>query len=310
MDALFVTIETFLAAALRQAAPLTLAGIGVAYAEKAGILNIGEEGIMLGGAFGGFIVTYFTGSLALGLLGGVLGGLFIAMIHGLMCIRFRANQTIVGLALNFFATGFTSFLFLLAFGKGSSLPSISKLTAIPIPVLSEIPVIGALFRQNALVYILYAAVIISCVIFFKTEWGVNLTAVGENPRAADNAGLNVYRIRYLTCAVNGVLGGLGGSYITLGQLGYFQEDIISGKGYIALVAVILGRRNPVLILLSAMLIGFAESLQFTLQEKGVPLPTQAFSMFPYVVAVLVLLFSIGKNTDPATLGVPYERDKR
>lgn len=309
MDML-ITLETFLAAALRQAAPLTLAGIGVAYAEKAGILNIGEEGIMLGGAFGGFILAFFSGSLTLGVIGGMLGGLVIAMIHGLMCIRFRANQTIVGLALNFFALGLTSFLFLLAFGKGSSLPSIDKLSALPIPGLSDIPVIGALFNQNALVYILYVAVIVSCVIFYKTEWGVNLTAVGETPRAADNAGLNVHRIRYLTCAVNGVMGGLGGAYITLGQLGYFQEDIISGKGYIALVAVILGRRNPALILLSAMLIGFAESLQFSLQAQGIPLPSQAFSMLPYVVAVLVLLFSIGKNVDPSALGVPYERDKR
>ena len=303
-------IETFLSSALRQAAPLTLAGIGVAYAEKAGILNIGEEGIMLGGAFGGFMLAFYTNNLAFGLLGGALGGLFIALIHGLMCIRFRANQTIVGLALNFFALGFTSFLFLLAFGKGSSLPSLDKLTAVHIPVLSEIPVLGVLFRQNALVYILYVAVILSCIVFYKTEWGVNLTAVGENPRAADNAGLNVYRIRYMTCIINGILGGLGGSYITLGQLGYFQEDIVSGKGYIALVAVILGRRNPVFILLSAMLIGFAESLQFSLQAQGIPLPSQAFSMLPYVVAVLVLLLSIGKNVDPAALGVPYQRDKR
>lgn len=310
MESILIAIETFLSAAIRQAAPLTLAGIGVAYAEKAGILNIGEEGIMLGGAFGGFMLAFYTNNLALGLLGGMLGGLFVALIHGLMCIRFRANQTIVGLALNFFAAGLTSFLFLLAFGKGSSLPSIEKLTAVHVPVLSKIPVIGAMFQQNALVYILYVAVIISCIVFYKTEWGVNLTAVGENPRAADNAGLNVYRIRYATCAINGLLGGLGGSYITLGQLGYFQEDIISGKGYIALVAVILGRRNPAYILLSAMLIGFAESLQFSLQAKGIPLPSQAFSMLPYVVAVLVLMLSIGKNVDPSALGVPYERDKR
>ena len=107
-----------------------------------------------------------------------------------------------------------------------------------------------------------------------------------------------------------VMGGMGGAYITLGQLGYFQEDIISGKGYIALVAVILGRRNPLLVLLSAMLIGFAESLQFSLQAQGIPLPSQAFSMLPYVVAVLVLLLSIGKNVDPSALGIPYERDKR
>lgn len=304
-------ITSFLASAVRQAVPLTLAGIGVAYAEKAGILNIGEEGIMLNGAFVGFIIAFFSNSLFLGILGGALGGLIIAMVHGFMCIKCKANQTIVGLALNFFTLGLTSFLFLIAFGQGSSLPSLQKLSAIKIPLLSDIPVIGEpFFNQNILVYILYAVIVISCIIFYKTEWGIQLTAVGENPRAADTAGLNVFRIRYLTCAVNGILGGLGGCYITLAQLGYFQEDIISGKGYIALVAVILGRRHPLAILLSAMIIGFAESLQFSLQASGVPLPSQAFSMMPYVVAVIVLLFSIGKSRDPSALGVPYERDKR
>lgn len=304
------TIETFLAAALRQAAPLTLAGIGVTFAEKAGILNIGEEGVMLCGAFGGFMLAFLTGNLWIGMLGGMLGGLLIAMIHGIMCIHCRANQTIVGLALNFFAQGLTSFLFLLSFGQGSSLPSIDKLTAIRIPVIADIPIIGALFEQNILVYILYLAVILSAVVLYKTDWGVNLTAVGENPKAADTAGLNVYAIRYATCAINGILGGLGGAYITLAQLGYFQEDIISGKGYIALVAVILGRRNPVFVMLAAMLIGFAESLQFSLQTYGISLPSQAFSMLPYVVAVVVMLFSIGKNTNPSALGIPYQRDKR
>ncbi len=303
-------IETFLPAALRQAVPLTLAGIGVSFAEKAGILNIGEEGVMLCGAFGGFMMAFMTGNLWLGMLGGMLGGLLVAMIHGFMCIHCRANQTTVGLALNFFAQGLTSFLFLLAFGQGSSLPSIDKMTAIRIPVLADIPVLGILFEQNILVYILYLVVAVSAVVLYKTEWGVNLTAVGENPKAADTAGLNVYFVRYTTCAINGVLGGLGGAYITLAQLGYFQEGIISGKGYIALVAVILGRRNPVLVMLFSMLIGFAESLQFSLQASGIPLPSQAFSMLPYVVAVVVMLLSIGKNTNPSALGTPYERDKR
>ena len=305
------SIASFLAAALRQATPLTLAGIGVAYAEKAGILNIGEESIMLSGAFFGFMAAFYSGSLAVGLLGGVIGGVLIAMLHGFMCIRVRANQTIVGLALNYTVLGLTSFLFLLAFGSGSSLPSISKLSALRIPLLADIPVIGEpLFNQNILIYIMYVAVIVSYVVFYKTEWGIHLTAVGENPVSADTAGLNVFRIRYATCAINGALGGLGGSYITLAQLGYFQEDIISGRGYIALVAVILGRRHPAAILLSAMIIGFSESLQFTLQVKGVKLPSQAFSMLPYVVAVVVLLFSIGKSSDPSALGKPYERDKR
>lgn len=311
MSGILTAVTSFLAASLRQAAPLTLAGLGVACAEKAGILNIGEEGIMLGGAFGGFMLAYYSGNLMIGIFGGILGGLVISMLHALMCIRCKANQTTVGLALNFFTLGVTSFLFLLAFGKGSSLPSIPKLSGIRLPLLADIPVIGEpLFNQNILVYILYIAVAVFSVVFYKTEWGVNLTAVGENPRAADTAGLNVFKIRYLTCMVNGIFGGLGGAYITLAQLGYFQEDIVSGKGYIALVAVILGRRNPVAILLSAMIIGFAESLQFSLQAKGFPLPSQAFSMLPYVVAVIVLLFSIGKSADPAALGVPYERNKR
>lgn len=304
-------IASFLSSAVRQAAPLTLAGLGVAYAEKAGILNIGEEGIMLFGSFTGFIAAFFSGSLLLGVLAGMLGGILISLLHAFMCIHCKANQTIVGLALNYLTLGLTSFLFLLAFGGASTLPSLNKMVAIRIPLLADIPIIGeAFFNQNILVYILYVCVILSCFVLFKTEWGTSIVAVGENPAAADMAGLNVFRTRYLMCVINGILGGLGGCYITLAQLGYFQEDIISGKGYIALVAVILGRRHPVGILLTAMVIGFAESLQFSLQAIGVPLPSQAFSMLPYVVAVVVLLFSYGKSFDPAALGIPYERDKR
>lgn len=304
-------IASFLSSAVRQAAPLTLAGLGVAYAEKAGILNIGEEGIMLFGSFTGFIAAFFSGSLLLGVLAGMLGGILISLLHAFMCIHCKANQTIVGLALNYLTLGLTSFLFLLAFGGASTLPSLNKMVAIRIPLLADIPVIGeAFFNQNILVYILYVCVILSCFVLFKTEWGTSIVAVGENPAAADMAGLNVFRTRYLMCVINGILGGLGGCYITLAQLGYFQEDIISGKGYIALVAVILGRRHPVGILLTAMVIGFAESLQFSLQAIGVPLPSQAFSMLPYVVAVVVLLFSYGKSFDPAALGIPYERDRR
>lgn len=311
MNEILNLIGSFLTSAVRQAAPLTIAGIGVAYAEKAGILNIGEEGIMLAGAFTGFITAFFSGSLLLGVLGGMVGGLIISMLHAFMCIHCKTNQTISGLALNYLTLGLTSFLFLLAFGKGSSLPSIAKLKSLPVPLLSKIPVIGeALFNQNILVYLVYLVVIVSCIILYKTEWGISITAVGENPGAADTAGINVYGVRYLMCAVNGLLGGIGGCFITLGQLGYFQEDIIAGKGYIALVAVILGRRNPVGILLTAMIIGFTESLQFTLQAKGIPLPSQAFSMLPYLVAVIVLLLSFGKGYDPSALGIPYDRNKR
>lgn len=304
-------VTQFLSAAIRQATPLTLAGIGLAFSEKAGVLNIGEEGIMLNGAFTGFLVGFFTQNLLLGLLGGIAGGVVMALIHAWMCIHCKANQTIVGLALNFFSQGLTSFVFLLIFGQSSTLPNLAKMQTITVPGLSRIPVIGpAFFHQNGLVYLLYGIILLSCFILFKTELGIDLVAVGENPRAADSAGLPVFRIQYLACLANGVLGGLAGTAITLGQLGYFQEDIISGKGYIALVVVILGRHHPLYILFASMIIGFAESLQFTFQTMGIPLPSQAFSMFPYVVAVIVLLFSIGRSSAPAGLGIPYERDKR
>lgn len=311
MSQILVTISAFLAASIRMATPLTLAGLGESYSERSGVINLGVEAIMLCGAFSSFIVTFWTDSLLLGMLAGVLAGIFISMIHAVLCITCRANQTIVGLALNFFALGLTSFLFLLAFGKSTVLPQCRTFENIKIPILSNIPFIGETFFSHSIyVYIMYILLFVFYFIYKKTEWGVVLTAVGEHPRAADTAGINVFSVRYQACIINGMLGGLAGSYVTLVQLGFFIEDITAGKGYMALVAVILGRRQPFGIFFSALLIGFADALQFQLQTMGIPLPSQAFSILPYVAAVLVLFFSIGKSSDPAELGIPYERNKR
>lgn len=306
------TIATLLAACLRMATPLTLAGLGEAYSERSGIMNIGVEAIMLCGAFAGFMATFWTGSVALGMLAAMAAGVLISLLHAVLSIKCLANQNIVGLALNFFALGLTSFLFLKAFGQSTTLPKLSVTAhTIAIPGLSKIPLLGpVLFNQNIFVYLMLVLVGVFMVLFYKTEWGVNLAAVGEHPRAADTAGLNVRGTRYVACLVNGLLGGLAGSYVTLTQLGFFMEDVTAGKGYMALVAVILGRRNPIGILLASLLIGFAEAMQFQLQTMGIPLPSQVFSTIPYVAAVLVLLFSIGKSSNPSALGVPYERDKR
>lgn len=311
MTGIIATVTAFLAACIRMATPLTLAGLGEAYSERAGILNIGLEAIMLSGAFSAFMVTFWTGSLVLGMLGGMLAGLLIALLHALLSIRCRANQNIVGLALNFFALGLTSFLFLKAFGQSTVLPKTITVNSFDIPLLSKIPVLGkALFSQNIFIYLMYVLVIGFTVLFYKTEWGVRLTAVGEHPRAADTAGIDVFKTRYFAACVNGLLGGLAGAYVTLAQLGFFMEDITAGRGYMALVTVILGRRNPVGIFMSAMLIGCAEAMQLQLQTMNIPIPSQAFSMLPYIAAVLVLLLSIGKSSNPAALGVAYERDKR
>jgi simple sugar transport system permease protein len=306
-----VAVTAFLAAAVRMAIPLTLAGLGETVSERSGIINIGVEAIMLCGAFFGFMAVFVTGNLALGIAAGMAGGAVVSLVHGVLSLKCRADQTIAGLALNFLALGLTNFLFLQSFGRTTTLPSIIVVKAVPVPLLSRIPLIGpVLFELDIFGYLSLAAVILLCALFYKTEWGVSLHAVGEHPRAADTAGLPVERIRYMAALTNGMLGGLGGAYLVMSRLGFFIENVTAGKGYIALVVVILGRRNPAGVFLAALVIGAAEALQFRLQTSGVDIPSQVFTMFPYIMTVLALLFSVGRSRDPAALGIPYERDRQ
>lgn len=304
-------LTTFLAATVRMATPIALAGLGESISERAGISNIGLEAIMLSGSYFSFWAVFQSGSIPLGILAGLGGGIAASSIHALLSIRCKADQTIAGLALNFLFLGLTSFLFLMQFGKITTIPSIAVIPRLRIPVLSRIPILGeALFNQDPFVYVVIIAATVLMVIFYHSEWGVILHAVGENPGAADTAGLRVYATRYTAAIANGALGGLGGAYLSMVKLGFFQENLTFGKGYIALVVVILGRRNPVGVVLASLVIGSAEALQIRLQTLGSAIPSQAFSMLPYVVTILVLLFSFSKNTDPAALGLPYERNKR
>lgn len=306
-----IVVITFLAASIRMAIPLALAGLGESISEKSGLLNIGVEAIMLCGAFFSFITVFMTGSFLLGILGGMLGGVSMSMIHALLSIRYKANQTIVGLALNFLALGLTSFLFLMSFGQTTTLPSTAVMKDLPIPLLSSIPLAGdILFTQNLFVYITIACMLGAHIVFYKTDYGVALHAVGEHPIAADTAGLPVHGIRYIAALFNGMLGGLGGAYLTIVKLGFFQENLTAGKGYIALVAVILGKRRPFGVLGAALIIGGAEALQIRLQTAGTGIPSQLFAMFPYLMTILALLLTIGSSGDPAALGVPYDRNRR
>jgi simple sugar transport system permease protein len=309
MDAgMLYFIVTILAASIRMAVPLTLAGLGETFSERSGVLNIGLEGIMLSGAFFSFLAAFSTQSIAIGVIGGCLGGILISMIHAVVSIHWGVDQIITGIALNFFSLGLTSFLFLANFGRTTIVPECPVVEPIKIPLFSRIPLIGdVLFNQDIFVYFTIFACIVAYLILYKTVWGTNIDAIGEHPKAADTAGLNVHRTRYMTALLNGGLGGLGGAYLILSQLGLFMENITSGKGFIALVVVILGRRNPFGVLLAALLVGAAEALQYRLQTMGIGLPSQVFIMLPYVVTVIVLLFSIGRSRDPAALGIPYTR---
>lgn len=300
----------FLAAAVRMAVPLAYGGLGETISEKTGILNIGMEGVMLSGAFFSFAGTFFSGSPFIGLLCGMAGGLLVSMIHGVLSIRLSKDQSVSGIAINIFVLGVTSFLYKLM-SNGQSYQQIEPMGRIKLPLLSEIPLIGsALFNQDILTYGLYVLVLLATYFYKRTNAGLSFAAIGENPRSADSAGVPVHKYQYLALAANGLLGGIGGAYLVLVQVGNFSENMTSGRGYIALAAVILGRYIPAGMLGAALLFGGANALQIRLQAIGVPLPSQALSMLPYVITLAALLCSTGKNHGPEALGKPYVRGAR
>ncbi|WP_405319459.1 ABC transporter permease [Frisingicoccus sp.] len=300
----------FFSAAVRMAMPLIYAGLGEVFAEKAGILNIGMEGVMLSGAFCSFAGALFSGSLWIGMLAGILGGIAVSMIHAFLSIHLAQNQSVIGLALNTFVLGLTSF-FSRIVKEGESYQQLSTFSTIRIPVLSDIPLIGdALFNQDIFTYILYIIVIVMTVFYAKTAKGLAFEAIGEHPRAADAAGIPVHKYQYIAMIVNGILGGIGGAHLVLVQLGVFSENMTSGRGYIALAAVILGRYTPIGTVGAALIFGGANALQIRLQAVGVPLPAQALAMLPYIITLIALLGSIGRSNEPESLSKPYIRGSR
>ena len=305
---------SFLSAAVRMAIPLAYAARGEMISQKSGTINIGLEANMLGGAFLGFAVTYWTGSLPLGFLAGMIAGACFSLLHAFFSIYLRQNQNVIGTALNLFALGLTSYMFQVIVNRtAGNYPQISTLPTLPIPLLCKIPLIGdAFFNKDIITYLLYALIIVLVWFLNQTAWGLSLVSVGENPKAADTVGLPVFRIKYLAAAFNGLMSGLGGAYLVLGQLGMFSENVTSGRGYIALSLVVFGRRNPVGVCLAALFMGAANALQFKMQALGVDMPIQVFTGLPYVLTVLVLAISAVKKTDadPAALGKPYIRTMR
>ncbi len=303
-------MTAFLAAAVRMAVPLAYAAMGELIAEKSGILNIGMEGVMLAGAFFSFAGAFFTGSIFLGLVCGILGGVAVSMVHGVLSIHLAKDQSVSGISLNIFALGVTSFLYKLM-SSGDTYKQIDPLSRMRIPVLADIPLVGsALFEQDIMTYVLYFLVAGIAWFYAKTSLGLSFAAIGENPRAADAAGIPVHKYQYIAMVLNGILGGVGGAYLVLVQVGNFTENMTSGRGYIALAAVILGRYVPGGILAASFLFGAANALQIRLQAVGVPLPPQALAMLPYVITLAALLTSIGKNQKPEALSRPYVRGAR
>jgi simple sugar transport system permease protein len=282
---------------IRTATPLLLAALGGLYSERAGVINIALEGLMLAGAFTAAAVTHFTGSPWIGLVAGIGAGVLVAAIHAVACIRFNADQVVSGTAINILMTGIPAMLSGALFLSSGSTPQIPKDDLIP-----WTPVVLALLLVFVTWYVLY-----------RTPFGLRLRAVGENPEAADAAGVNVNGVRYSAVLLSGALAAIGGAYLSIGQSSLFTRSMTSGRGFIALAALIFGKWRPVQTMLACLLFGFAEAISIQLQGKklisGEEIPVQFISIVPYVLTIIVLAGFIGLSRAPRALGIPYQKEK-
>jgi simple sugar transport system permease protein len=303
-------ITAMLSAGLMAAVPLTLAALGEAFVERSGLLNLGIEGMMLAGAFFSFYATYQTGSIGWGVATGLATGLVLAVLFGFLTITLRVDQVLVGLAITILCQGLTAFLFRDIFGGQNPTADVHPLE-ISIPVLRDIPIIGgALFDRQALFYLSYALVPAFAFVLARTRFGLNVRAVGEQPFAADAAGINVARTRYCAIAIGGTMAGFAGAFLAVADLKFFQVNMTVGQGFIALAIAMLGRWNPCRILAGAILFGMLRSLGDSLQIVGVDVRPEFLGMLPYIGIMIALVALAGRTALPSALGVPYARGER
>lgn len=263
---------------------------------------------MLCGALAGFMASFYSQNVWLGILVGALAGGALSLVHAYACIFLYVDQIVSGLAINMISLGLTSYVFKIFAGKGTLPPRIAGLNDVEIPFLSKLPGVGEiLFSHNALVYFAFLFVPVTWWVLFKTTPGLHLRATGENPETAETAGLSIRRIRFLCVLVGGLFSGLGGAYMSLGQLKVFTENMIGGRGFIALAAVIFGKWDPLGAMGGTLLFGMADAAQLRLQAFGLRIPNEFFLMLPYILTMVVLAKIVGRTTPPEALGVPYKR---
>ncbi|HUF44694.1 MAG TPA: ABC transporter permease [Aestuariivirgaceae bacterium] len=283
MDALLDPrlLTDFLGTTLRLSVPLIFAAIGGVLSERSGVFNISLEGMILAGAFGAAVGAFFTNDPVGGLVVGMVFGMAAGLVLAGLGVSLGVNQIVVGIAINLFVLGITAFLSRIVFGAQANTLQLPGFRPFALPLLSAIPILGpSLFAQDALVYVMVASVIAVYLFLYKTGWGLAVRAVGENPAAADSAGINVNAVRYLCVIAGGAFAALGGCYLVLSQVFLFSEHMSAGKGFIALAAVILGRWNPVGAMLACLLFGFFDALQLRMQFNYPDIPHQFFVMLP------------------------------
>ena len=304
MDAIFFT--GLLASMLRFATPIMFAALGEAVAQRAGVLNVGLEGIMLVGAFLAALGAWWTGTPWGGLLLAVAGGGLLAALHAFVSITLRADQIISGIALIVLGLGISGYGYRLTLGSMSPPPAIPSFSPIDLGGLSEMPIIGPmLFGQHLLVYGAVTAAVLMHVMIYRSRWGLNIRAVGESPDAANATGIRVQTTRYACVIFGGAMAGLGGAYLSIAQLSGFVENMVSGRGFIAIACVVFGRWSPLGAMAAAIFFGLAEAAQIRLQSLNPDIPFQFFVMLPYVLAVVALVFMARSSHMPNALGQPF-----
>jgi simple sugar transport system permease protein len=277
---------------IRTATPLLLAALGGLYSERSGIINIALEGLMLAGAFTAAVVTHYARNAYLGLLAAIAAGALVALIHAVACIKYKADQVVSGTAINILFLGVPALLSGALFDSTGATPQIPKGDLLP----------------YAPIIIAFALVPVTWYVLNRTPFGLRLRAVGENPEAADAAGVSVAHIRYLAVMLSGALASIGGAYLSIGQSSLFTRNMTAGRGFIALAALIFGKWRPVQTMLACLLFGFAEAV--SIQMQGVAqIPVQFIQIIPYVLTMIVLAGFIGLSRAPRALGIPYLKEK-
>ena len=301
-------IALFISDTLLFATPLLFTALGGMFTEKAGVTNIGLEGMMTIGAFAGAAVGYFTKSALLGFLSGGVAASLVALIHAVVSITFGADQVVSGIAINFIGPGVALFICSLLFdgakqtipvaeGEGKMLKIFDNLTGVDF--------IDKILGQYVTTYVAIALVILMSIYLYKTKFGLRLIAVGEHPKAAETLNVNVYLYRYFAVIISGLLAGFGGATMSLATVSNFSQSLVSGHGFIALVAVIFGKWKPYGVLGACLFFGAAQELAILLPSLNINIPESILPMVPYISTLLVLIFFVGKSKGPSSAGVPY-----
>ncbi len=288
---------------------LTMAALSGIMSERAGVVNIAIEGMMLAGAMTASLVGSVTHSLWLGLVAGISSGALMALIHGVLSIKYKTDQIVSGTVINIFATGLTSFISTKFLQVQQYLNEPGVFPPIPIPGLVSIPFIGPiLFDNNILVYIMFVILIVLQIALFNTRWGLRVRSVGEHPKAADTLGINVIRTRYMAVLLSGAMAGFAGAYFSIGSVGRFDNLMTGGRGFIGLAAMIFGNWNPVGGFGAGMLFGFADAMGSKLSILGSEIPAQFLLMAPYVATMIILAGVVGRTMAPAADGTAYTKE--